>query len=261
MTSLLSTPQTITTTSYSVGDIAYYYSDINIGTVASSTTGSISFDFPCYVSGSYTFTYYIAYANQSVGPSWITADGTNQQINYSTLSLTADTSYSFLLVSVWSTGILNREVSITVLKEVQNTVPNTASKEAENSNTVERVRTIASVTTSFSMGVVALATILSVLIHNASMQGIWSMIHQFQLYLLLPLLTFIPEEFEDFIEGFSFVLFNFDFIQFPSFLKYDELYDFLECGSYDSYLRSIGVRSRCAIANHIKLVLTLLIAL
>ena len=227
---------TISVTFDNTSDIVYYNDEVNIGTVSALTTGSVSTDFTCSVSGSTAITYSITETDQSAGPSWMTADSANQQIDYTTPSHSSTTTYSLYLFSSWSSNNHTKNITITV-SQGSGTSSSTASE------TVEDTKTAATVTTSTAMGVAAASTVTTSVATNSSPQGMWSMIHQFQLYLLLPLVTFIPQAFEEFLEGYSFVLFNFDFIELPSTPGYDGFIDYFDCETNDSYLENIGLES------------------
>ena len=59
----------ISVSNESMSDIAYYNDEVNIGTVSASTTGSVSTDFTCSISGSTAITYSITETDHNAGPS------------------------------------------------------------------------------------------------------------------------------------------------------------------------------------------------
>lgn len=230
------TLSTIVVVSEKVGDIAYYETPIDIGSIAASTSGSFSTDFTCSISGNTSISYSITDTNGSVAPSWISADSSNQEIDYTTPFVTAATSYTFQLVASWLSE--NRNTSILIV------VTASDSSSSDGSDTVKDIRAILMLII-FLCFLAVVASTATRSMGGGSSQGMWSMINQFQFYLLLPLLgAYIPEEFLDFLQGYSFVLFNFNFIKIPSLPVYKDLTEYFDCGNYNSYLKSIGIESK-----------------
>ena len=81
-------------------------------------------------------------------------------------------------------------------------------------------------------------------------------IESMQFMLLLPLIgAFVPQIVKDFLTQFNFLMFNFDFILAPIDLVYNSLEKDLSWTVQDGYLRDIGIRSSCAILNHLRLII------
>lgn len=79
------------------------------------------------------------------------------------------------------------------------------------------------------------------------------MVNQFVYLMLLPLVgASLPDAFLEFLKGYSFCLFNFDFLKFENIKYYKDSVDYFDCSSNNSYLDSIGVGSKCAVPNHLK---------
>ena len=113
----------------------------------------------------------------------------------------------------------------------------------------------AETTTAVAMGSVAATSASVSVIAGSTPQSLWSMVNQFQFYLLIPLVgAQVPDAVIEFLEGLDFVFFNFDFIEIPPIPYYSKFLAYFDCGEGDAYFDIIGISSQCAIVNHIKLV-------
>lgn len=67
--------------------------------------------------------------------------------------------------------------------------------------------------TSAFLGLAVSSTAATSMVMQSSPQGMWSMFNQMQFYILIPLVpNSVPDEIMEFLEGYSFTLFNFDFM-------------------------------------------------
>jgi hypothetical protein len=90
----------------------------------------------------------------------------------------------------------------------------------------------------------------------SSPQGSWSMINQFQIFILLPMLgAYMPFEVINFITGMGFTLFSFDFIPYKEIPGIKHTIQFLDYDQTDEYLDEVGIESGSSLINHISLIL------
>ena len=88
----------------------------------------------------------------------------------------------------------------------------------------------------------------------SSPQGAFSMINQFQLLLLLPMIPkYLPSDALLFIMGMDFTMFSFDFIPFDRLPMVSSISEWLDYDQDEQYLTGIGMRSGSAVINQIKL--------
>jgi hypothetical protein len=94
------------------------------------------------------------------------------------------------------------------------------------------------------------------LMSMSSPQGAFSMINQFQLFILLPMIgTYIPESVIKVITGMSFVMFSFSFIPFDEIPMINTLFNVFDYDQSDDYFDTIGLTSGSAFLNHISLLI------
>ena len=112
-----------------------------------------------------------------------------------------------------------------------------------------------SVISSASITAISIVTVSTSFISGCSPQSLWSMINQYQLFMLFPMIgVYIPEEVIHFLRGVSFWLFNFSFISLSKLGIYEKFVSFFDWKSNSSYLSSIGFDSVWMIINHLMLV-------
>ena len=89
---------------------------------------------------------------------------------------------------------------------------------------------------------------------GGGMQGFWGVVHQFQFYLLIPLIgPKVPQKILDFLEGIKLSLFNFNFIESKKIVIFDKMENIFEWEKEREYLFSIGIESKCGILNNMKM--------
>mmetsp|Transcript_20946 Transcript_20946/g.18580 ORF Transcript_20946/g.18580 Transcript_20946/m.18580 type:complete len:115 (-) Transcript_20946:931-1275(-) len=87
-----------------------------------------------------------------------------------------------------------------------------------------------------------------------SMNGVFSVINQFQLYILLPLAkSDMPIKIINFITGNGFSLFSFSFISIESLPGVRETKDYFNINKPSTYLERVGFSSQSSFVNHINL--------
>jgi hypothetical protein len=144
----------------------------------------------------------------------VTLDSPNQLLNFTTPSPGSIATYTFQILSTVSgTGLVYRTVSITVNAAVDADAVVDANAEVEddavgddaedeyNEQEVE----ILKITTSTSIGTAFFMSVVYSAISQTNPQAFWSMINQFQLYILLPTVdSDIPDKIIEFLEGLGF---------------------------------------------------------
>lgn len=223
-------------------DVAYYETALTI-TKSPSTMYTNTFYLTCSISGSTVFTYSVTYDDLTAGPPWIAIDEVTETITYTTPADLVDTTYNLGIYATATSGE-------TSFKAIYLTV----SPGVTYSNIVQTTLDTAQTTSNVAIGSAAASSGATSAIAGSSPQGIWSMLNQFQFFLLLPLIgAFVPDAVIDFFQGFEFVTFNFDFMSLDSIPYYKDFKSYFNCDNDSSYLSNIGVQSSCAIVNHIKL--------
>jgi hypothetical protein len=112
------------------------------------------------------------------------------------------------------------------------------------------------------LGIGVGASIISAALTTSSPQAAFSMINQFQMLLLLPLIgAYIPLEIIHFIVGMDFALFSFDFIPFTEAPGISHLASFLNVGQRNEYLETIGLESESSLMNNMSILLTIILTI
>ena len=107
-----------------------------------------------------------------------------------------------------------------------------------------------------SMGVAAAVS----LINMSSPVGIWSIIHQFQMLMLLILTgAFIPIIVRNYLTGMDFALNIFELIPIYKVPFISDLYSWLKFGQQNSDLEDIGVEDESTTANNLSFLIMLLL--
>ena len=213
------------TTSYS--DVAFYETDITISNVTGDTNHSESLLLTCSRSGTTNFSYSFTYANNSAGPSWVTVDDVNQEIDIVAPNVTVSTSYSLILVANSSSESSSRNIYITVEPSNATTSTNTTSNTTNSSSEDDAsTKKMAETITSIAFSTVVVCIIFTAIISGGSFTLLWIVFTQFQYYLMLPLLgAHIPLQHINFVSEYKFVLLNFKFFDMPNFINDFSLYD------------------------------------
>jgi len=93
------------------------------------------------------------------------------------------------------------------------------------------------------------------IVKSVSPQSAFTIVNQFQLYILLPMIgAHIPEKVLSFIEGMSFTMFSFSFIPYDSIPLSSEISSLLDYDQSDAYIDSIGMTSGSALINQLALI-------
>jgi hypothetical protein len=108
-----------------------------------------------------------------------------------------------------------------------------------------------------TQGIIAVGVFVSLGAALASMsspQSAFSMINQFQLYILLPMIgVYMPSKVVTYITGMSFTMFSFSFIPFEKIPLSSSIFDFFDYTQNEDYYDSIGLQSKSCLLNHLPL--------
>jgi hypothetical protein len=106
------------------------------------------------------------------------------------------------------------------------------------------------------------ANVASAILTSSSPQGAFSMINQFQMLLLLPLIgAHIPFDIVQIIIGMDFTLFSFNFIPFAKTPGITVFASVLDAEQRNEYLETIGLESESSFVNNLSIVFTVLLTL
>ena len=231
---------TYQTVSYSQGLITtsdmFYQIVAQSLSVVESNTVSITADLSCSFSGSTSISYSTSSYKLSPVPSWVSIDSTTGIMKISAPSVSADTTFSFYVISMVS------GVTSSVRKLVKLTVSNCQAENCQiwsSSSTfvwtdwndgyslrsgtwVKNIASEASQGLRFTnvllIGIIFVIIVLMSLFNLSSMASLWAMVNQAQIFLLL-LLTraYIPLDLQNIITGTKFTLNIASYINFQSF--------------------------------------------
>jgi len=95
-------------------------------------------------------------------------------------------------------------------------------------------------------------SVMSSILNGGSINGIFSVFNQFQLFILLPLIPeHFPEKLINYILGLDFAMFSFDFIPHEDIPFFETLTSWIEFPQSDGYLNEIGMNSGSAFINYV----------
>ena len=118
----------------------------------------------------------------------------------------------------------------------------------------------AQIATQVMIGItMSFATAVSI-INMRSIIGIWSILHLFQMLMLLILTgAFIPKTVKQYLSGMHFVLLNFDFIPFIDVPFISDLYLWMKFDQSNDRLKEVGLHDGSATVNNISFLVIILI--
>lgn len=97
-------------------------------------------------------------------------------------------------------------------------------------------------------------SIATCFVSMTSMNGIFSVVNQFQLFMLLPIIPeFFPDALLVFITGVDFTLISFDFIRLNDAPFVQDLKKWVSFPQKDAYMNKIGLISGSSLLNYLSL--------
>lgn len=256
-------------------DVSYYVSPLTYTNKASATAYQDNILLTCSISGSTPMTYSLVSSGGQPVPSWMTLNSAQQRLEYTTPTEVVTTTYNFGIQTTISgvnsvatvylsvdppvpvtpvTPPVTPPASVPASTPVSTTTNDDAYKNAFRVS--DEVYEAAFGSLTGCMGAVLVMCVASIIMAQGSIQALWSMINQFQFYILIPMVgAFIPYQLLEFLEGLDFTLFNFDFIPVSNKGTFGGFLEYFECDEEDDYLVSIGIESACALVNNVKIIL------
>ena len=121
---------------------------------------------------------------------------------------------------------------------------------------IQNAQTATQSTMGTSMGVAAAISLMNM----SSPIGVWSIVNQFQMFMLL-LLTgaFIPETVRQYLSGMDFVSLNFDFIPFIEVPLISDLYIWMKFEQTNDDLGDVGLDDGSTVVNNISFLVILVL--
>jgi hypothetical protein len=148
------------------------------------TSYSLPVNLTCSINGNTAITYALGQNGSNLLPSWVILDAPNLKLNFTTPQISQNTTYIFNIEATPNATDSIKAVYLDVVYEEKS-----ESKEYEAPKSVKS----AQIATMVSVGLSIVSGMSTSAINGASFQGIWSMINQIQLILLLPILVdFMP---------------------------------------------------------------------
>jgi hypothetical protein len=210
-------------------------------------------------------------------PEWVLLDNDLKLITLDkTPSLLTKAIYKFGLSSTWDDSEATKKFILIVSPcEVENclrwdTFSNLWGEcSSEYSPTSDKIKCVipieedhsSSTETRVVQAVVAVGVAISIgasVLSMSSPQGAFSMLNQFQMFILLPMIgAYIPESIIKIITGMSFAMFSFSFIPVEKIPLIADIFNFIDYDQSDDYFDRIGLTSGSAFLNHISLFLIL----
>ncbi|CAI2381945.1 unnamed protein product [Moneuplotes crassus] len=216
--------------------------------IEQNTTNTFSLDIPCDENGVEAISYNLSQYQSEAMPSWININ--SGVLTANAPATTINTTYQFVVQSNITSDCQLYQNKVDLLVYY---------KEPSQNNQTE---TIPQGTTTAAQAAVIAVMIVSTgtsFLSMSSLQSLWSILSIIQLTMLLPLTqAYIPEIVKQYLQGMSFVNFNFGFLPTPDLpaimnIKFE---------THSDYLDGIGLQSGSTIINHIfVLILLVLLAL
>ncbi|CAI2381813.1 unnamed protein product [Moneuplotes crassus] len=249
----------------SSGTISYYYSTLTYSGLQANQQYVKNIYLTCYASGSGSITHVLDDGSGGSPLTWVTLDSTAQTLTMNTPNVTTTTSYNVYIQSTVGGSTYSRQVVISVDPESSSGSSTSSSSQISANDTKlqpDSFSQSAETTTVTMVGATAGVATISTVALQGGLQGLWSVVHQFQFYLLIPLLSpTVPDKITEFLEGMDFCLFNFDFISFDSFAVFVETEKLMKCNSESGYLYDIGIRYQCLFLSMFQFFMSLLLAM
>jgi len=245
--------------STAISEISLSLGDFKAQVIENNST-ELDIELTCVLSGisNPTLQYSLKANNANALPSWVTVDGTNMKLIVDPPNVDANSSFSFYIVTDVSTG---EEYDKLATLEVTN-IEEEEEKEVEpRRKTEKKIERSQTATTAILAGGVTVGAAASVA-SSSSPLGIWSLMNQFQMLLLLNILgVSLHQNVKDYIEGFDFTSFSFGFINTNNINVLGGLFNAFSCDIDNEDYELIGIEYRCTLINHIYLfILCLLLA-
>ena len=170
-----------------------------------------------------------------------------------TANVTEPTTYKFGLETTWGSESVTKNFYLTV-----NENPSKSTTQPQESG-----NSLADSSKTATKALLAAGVSLSVVVSAASMsspQGALSMLNQFQLFILLPMIgAYIPPNVIEVILSMDLAMFSFSMIPFEKIPLTSSLFKYIDYDQSDAYVDRVGLTSGSAILNHLGILLVVLV--
>ncbi|CAI2374092.1 unnamed protein product [Moneuplotes crassus] len=248
--------------------VTAFWNDDFIKSYPSRSHTNASFTWPCsHSSNATTIFYSLKSLDDTRVPEWVYLDSNNEVLTLNkTPAVSKDTLYKFVLAIDDGTESALKKFYITVKQCAVDNCHTCQSDDPELcsecsigytlSDTKDQcVEANAEIAATIGQSIVGLGVIVSVTLSMATMSspvGIFALINQFQLYILLPMLpAYFPAKVGQFILGVDFAFISLDFIPVDDIPLIKEIKEAVDYSQEDSYLNDIGLTSSSSIVNYL----------
>ena len=206
--------------------------------------------------------------NGSSAPTWASVNSTNKQLVITSPDTSSSINFTFAVASIFGAYSFSIPVSLnfqntTTVSSACN-VDNCVECDSNDDNICINWKSSYEPSRSGSScvpnSVEAIATATSGIMaagFTASMstpQGAWSLVNQFQIFLLMPLTdAYFPPEIIAFLTGLDFSLFSFSFLPIKIIFGVEAILDLFDYSQSDDYYVDMGFNSGSAFVNHFNL--------
>jgi hypothetical protein len=199
-----------------------------------------------------------AYNGGSV-PSWASIDSANEKLKVDNADSSQTQNFQFYANAYFGTEAFSKLIDLTFYPSAKCTVDNWDTWVNGDSNTCQECSSGYSLSAGKwvsdmigAAGAVAKAALaIGVLANIASPQGSYSMINQFQIFLLMPLTdAYFPQEVITFLTSIDFTMFSFSFLPIKNLPLVNTLFELIDFDQTDSYYDQIGLESGSTFINH-----------
>jgi hypothetical protein len=180
-------------------------------------------------------------------PSWVTFDSSTLEISGTAPLVAQATNYTFYIKSAWTDNFpVTVQKAITI--QVGNTEDTKDVEDTEIPTTTAGTVAVTSAQTTLAAG--SALILVSSLLSRSSPTAMWSLVNQQQMIGLLMLIdSSTPNDFNDYLEGTSFVNFNFNFIPTTEVPYLNWPANKMEIELDDRKLNALGINSGSTFVN------------
>lgn len=252
--------------SMAVSSASYWLEDVAIS-VDRKEKKEVSLDLTCTVTGTTPITYSLQQHQVFTLPSWVTLDGTTKKLIIDAPDISTTSIFMFNVISTTGSLSYPKLITLTVnyVADPPVIVPPATGSNMTSNTTVPEEREVepeieaSAILTQSAIGTGVAASVTSSFLSSSSSQSVWSLINQFQLFLLLNLIgANLHQHVKDYLVGMEFSTFSFSFLSFDSINFIDEFYNYFACEEEDEDYVLVGIEYTCTFINHLQFFLILL---
>ncbi|CAI2379662.1 unnamed protein product [Moneuplotes crassus] len=230
--------------------------------IDSGATKVFNISLTCSVGGSTPMTHTVVqYSSQALPPS-VSLDDSTYQLTMSSDSFTSAHTYRFVIETVIGATTYTKTVRISVNIPVVTTNPTSTTNSsssgepaANETETPQAVSMTKTVTQTAVGGGIALGAISGAL-SSSSPHNLWTLMNQFQMFLLLNLLgANLHQYIKDYLAGFEFANFNLEFFSIQNIHFVNDFFQFFSCKESNEDYELVGFNYKCTLLNNFQLFL------